>query len=254
MRGVVLVVLAVLGACSSGPSQPRSPLVGRGAPAVAPSPAPSIRWVDNGFEPAGLPAVATDGSIVVSADIAGDGARGNPNLRIVVRDRRDAEQRSLLVLGPDEVDRMFDTQGAVPELTDRIAEGNRLLADLHTRHALIPLEALTIDRVRMAHGAEQELPPAERRRATGEHLVIDWSAGTLSVTNDDRQVLASPVPAAWSPPDRPTCSSCPQACHHEPFFASAWADVARSVALVTITYTGTDTCWEPDAELYVISW
>jgi hypothetical protein len=250
MRGAVLVVLA---ACSGGPSPSRPPLVGRAPAATVTIPAPTIRWIDNGFDTAGLPAVATDGSVVVTAEIASDGARGNPNLRIVVRDRKDVEQQRLDVLRPDEVDQMFDAKGA-PALTARIEAGNHLLAELHTRHVLVPLESLTIDKTRMVQGAEQEIPPAKRRHATGPHVRLDWTADTLKVTRDDRQVLARRVPAAWTPPDRPICSTCPEVCHHEPFFASAWADVARSVALVTITFTGTDTCWEPDAELHVLSW
>src|SRR4051812_4180955 len=137
-------LILVLVACSAPAKQP--PIEGHStAPVRAPAgPAPSVVWIDNGFDANRLPAITGDGELVISAEIDSDGGRGNPNLRLVARDRHDAIANKITVLKVDEVDTMFDADGHHPKLDGRLQAANGWLAKLHAERGLVQLTALEI--------------------------------------------------------------------------------------------------------------
>jgi len=242
-----LAWLVLFAACSGPPLAPA--IEGTAPPIAAPTmPPPSVRWIDNGFDEVGLPAVARDGALVVYGKIDGDGGRGNPNLTIVTADRKDAIASQLIVLGVDEVDTMFDAAGMTAPMRTRISDANRMLARLHTTHDLVPLAVASVPERQLA----SEDPPAPS--SPREDVVsVRWTGPQLEIVRGSRRIATPPLPAA-KVVERPLCATCTDTCSNAPFLGAAWVDEARKVALVRIDYTGTDTCWEPNAELHVVSW
>jgi hypothetical protein len=241
--GVVVVVVG-LGACGSAPV--REPLQGRGTrPATSSAPAPAIGWSETGFAPTGLPAVASDGTVVVTARRDEDGGRGNPNLTIIVTDRRDAVIKRVSVMTAEDAETMYDDRGAGAELKRRIAAANAMLADLHRAHDLVPLVQLAID---------DSGPPEDHTRATGKNLIVDWKPSHLTIRRDGVRVVDTETSAAWLARDHAMCATCGEVCHNPAYLAAVWADAARNIALISISYTGTDTCWEPSSQHHVVGW
>ena len=240
-RSLAVVVLA---AC--GGSSPPAPIEAHAATRAHPTtPAPSITWIDNGFVAHGLPAVTSDGSTVVLAIQAEDGGRGAPNLAVVALDRHDAITATVPVLGVDETEAMFDEHGMRPTLRARIQAANDRLTTLHAQHDLVALPALTIDTTVEAD---------QRLRATGTDLTVEWKAGVLEIRDRRREVKRVPTPASWLVADRPLCTTCTEICHNAAYLGGVVADATRRIAVVTISYTGTDTCWEPSSQHHVVAW
>src|SRR5215468_1361967 len=128
-----LSVVVIFAACGGSPS---APLAGRTAVTAPTGPAPKVEWQERGFSAIGLPAVSRDGSVVVLSIVEEDGARGFPNLAIVVKNRRDAVVKTIPVMTADESERLVG-QTASPELQKRIADANRALGELHAAHDLV---------------------------------------------------------------------------------------------------------------------
>jgi hypothetical protein len=193
------------------------------------------------FSVSRLPAVTADGSAVVIGRIDHDGARGGPNLTLIVLDRTDHEAERFVVLEPDEGIALMDKP---KEMAKRAARGAKWLADLHAKRNLVPL-------------AHLEVEPAElARTARGRGLTVDWVPSTLSVKRASALLHAETTDASWLAKDSDPCPACEDhmVCHNPAFLDDAWIDDARRIALVQVAYKGTDTCWEPSAQLHVTVW
>lgn len=244
MMRASLLITAVAAACG-GTSAP-STIEGHAPPASHPATdAPKVTWIDNGFETPGLPAIARDGSRVVLPIHVDDGGRGAPNLAITVRDRHDADLETTQILAVDEVDSMFDEHGMKPALRTRIAAATQRLTDLHAQLDLLPLTALA---------TPEGFDPDERTRATGAGLDVEWKASHLTIRAGARAVIDVATPASWLAAERPMCAGCAETCHNAAFLGGVVADAERKLAVLTISYTGTDTCWEPSSQQHVVAW
>lgn len=241
MRRFAWVLAWSLAGCwaAAPPGPPRT-----SPPPAAPArgPAPSLRWIDNGFEVTGLPAVTADGRRVVIAIQDGDGARGYPNLRLVAVDRQDAVRDTVEVLAADEVDAMFAGGERSEALDRRIAAANRWLAEVHGRAGLLALRPLAV------------AGEPTRTRAAGAGLSVTWHHGRLVIERAGARVVERATPASWLAPDRPLCATCAEVCHNPERLEAVHADPPRALALVSISYLGTDTCWEPPTQHHVVAW
>lgn len=239
--------LVVLGACwSSATPAPTT----NASPAPAPSgPAPSIAWTDNHLVDRLLPAIAADGSLVVLGIEDPDGARGNPNFRIEVRGRDDRHISTHEVLTVQDVDSgaFFDENGILTPLKNRIADGNKHLAELHADHALVPLKKMTIER--------DDDAPLANQTAHGGHLIVAWRANHVVITdergNGKTVLLDRAAPTAWLAEPR---KSNTHECENPAYLDGAWAAPEQRLVVISVNYEGTDACWEPDAQLHVVAW
>ncbi len=234
-----LALLAGLAWCACGSSTPSPPLQGS-ATSTTPAPTtppPSVTWIDNGFDTPGLPAVSADGTRIIVAESDSDGGRGNPNLRIVSRDRADAVIEKITILKVDEVDSMFDARGRHPALDARMSAANTWLANLHRSSHLIVLPRLELE------GSDVYTQHA----AAAGGVALDWSKDVVTIRHHQQLVTTHPSPATWHAAGHDGCSNPAK-------LGNAWVDLDRKVALVEIAYNGTDTCWEPSAQRHVIAW
>jgi len=236
MRALACVL--ALAACGAPPK--RAPIQGHTtepAPRAPTTPAPTVTWIDNGFDMTGLPAITADGKLVVTAEIDQDGGRGTPNLRLVSRDRSDAVVETITVLAIGEVEAMFDQEGRHPKLRARISAANGWLATLHTRSGLVELPKLDVD---TSDGYTQH---------TASAGVVDlaWDKDVVTIRYDKKPVTSHPSPPTWHAADQGSCTNPAK-------LGAAWVDIEHKLALVEIAYNGTDMCWEPSAQHHVISW
>jgi len=130
------------------------------------SPAPSIAWRDGAFTTTGLPAIASDGGLVVAPRIDSDGGRGFANLQIELRDRRDKLVMTMPVMTANELEALVpDARTASPELDSRIAATNRRLADVHKDYDLVPMQAIEPSELSIDFAARGWLAPQGPRCA-----------------------------------------------------------------------------------------
>lgn len=173
MKRLLLIVLA---GCAGGAAPAATPANTTTPPApVADGPPPSVARVGpyQGFTATGLPAVTSDGTSVVIAEQREDGARGEPNLAIVVRDLADTTVHEHVVLDPERA----------PEPSEaRLADANAYLARLHRERGLIPL---TRD------------PDGVR---------VTWTEPRLAVEAGGAVVVERDLPA-WIAPPRGECTN-----------------------------------------------
>lgn len=241
MRAAALLVLA---ACSA-PATP-APLTSRTAPRPAPAtPPPAVTFTSMQLAAPLLPAIAADGSAVVYAVIDGDGGRGNPNMTLVLADRKDRELERFIVVTANQSEGQFDDRGPAEPLAERIAAANTRLSDLHANHDLRPLAKLASE--------ANPLAADEGSHAQGEGLLIDLGA-RLTIRTGGRIVVDIATPASWSVPDKQMCASCAEVCRHPTYLGAAHADVAHTLVLLTVSYAGTDLCPEPVSQHHVITW
>jgi len=218
-----LLVCALLAGCGGAPA-PRS-TVGNTATATPPTTAPPIlarEQPDGPFTATGLPAISADGNNVVIAYVAEDGARGEPNLAVLVKDRADATMHRQVVLEPD--------QPAAP-WQPNLDAANAYLGRLHAERNLVPLAPLAV---------------SGERTGAGEGLEVSWREGQVTVRAGGTVVLERSV-AEWTIAPTPDCAN-------PSFLAAAWGDAARELVLLEISYKGNDSCWEPDSQYHVVSW
>jgi hypothetical protein len=242
-----VALLLLVGACWS--SSTPAPTITSNASSAPMSPAPTISWTDSHIVDRLLPAIATDGSVVVLGIEKPDGARGNPNFRLELRGRDDRVQWSNEVLTASEVDSgaFFDETGPLTPLRDRIARANAALADLHAKHHLVPLKKMALEN-------NDDAPPSEQT-AHGGNLVVVWKADHVIVSDergDGKAVLLDrAAPTAWlAAPSR----SNTQTCSNPAYLDETWAAPEQHLVVITVNYEGTDTCWEPDAQLHLVTW
>ncbi len=233
--GSPAALLLALGACGSSTTT-APPLQGSAAPPPA-SPAPSISWSADRFAHTGLPAVSNEGQTVVFWTSINDGGRGYPNLTLESRTRADAADQTLKVLSVDEYEAMVPETKPAPALEQRIAAGNQWLADLHRKLDLRPMRELVVD----------STDRWTQHAAKLDDVTLDWQKDHLTIRRGAATLLSRDTPASWNAPSKDSCQNASK-------LGAAWIDVDRRVALVDVTYNGTDSCWEPSDQLHVVSW
>lgn len=251
MRAIAVVVaLGGLAAPACWSSTPAPP-IGSSAPPPA-TPAPTISWAGDHVVARTLPAIASDGSVVVLGIELADGGRGNPNYRLELRGRDDRIRWSHDVLAADEVDSgaFFDEAGPLSPLRDRIADANAQLARLNATHRLVPLKAMALE-----NRDDSDSAPLLDQIAVGGNLAIAWKADHVVITDergDGKAVLVDrAAPASWLAPPR---KSNTHTCANPAYLDESWASPDHRLVVITINYEGTDACWEPDAQVHVVSW
>jgi hypothetical protein len=229
----------VIAACGAAPApsatvDPRPPPAGSATPPAGPG--PKLQWNGRDFTSTGLPAIASDGSAIVIAHRDNDGGRGNPNLTLIERDRSDRDVHRLVVLTPNDFDHEDATQIAA-----RFERAAAWLRERHDARRLVALTALT-------------KPDALSDTAQGTGVTVRWTPSRLVIERAGAAPVVRTIPASWLARDRPECQGCTEMCHNEAFLGGAYVDLARSVALVIVSYHGTDICWEPSSQHHVIAW
>jgi len=244
MRVTALLVV-ILAGCSAPMTS--SPPAHTTAPRAAPTtPPPVVRFTSMRLDAWRLPAIAADGSLVVHTVIDFDGGRGNPNLAIVVRDRRDHEVERIIVVTANEAEGQYDEHGPSPALAAKIAAANTRLADLHATTDLRPLTILTSE--------ANPLASDEGNPAQGEGLLLHLSTRRLTIRARGALVVDRATPASWSIPDKKLCTTCEEVCRHPLFLGAAHAAVDHALVLLTVSYAGNDLCPEPVSQHHVITW
>ncbi len=239
-----LACLFLIAACGGSP-RTAEPLQSHTSKPRPTTPAPAIKWIDNGLDVSLLPAVASDGSVVVIAEHDSDGGRGSPNLQIVVRDRKDTQTSSFVVLTPDEGQTFFDEAGKHPKLDERIVAGNYWLDELHGDRNLVALTPVPVE-----VGEER----GDAFRATLGDFVVTWQNSRLRITRAGKSLVDRQTPETWLTKASKMCSTCDEMCSNPAFLAGVAVNLDRSIAVLTVSYTGTDSCWEPADQHHVVSW
>jgi hypothetical protein len=236
-----LVLLAVVGCGSSPP--PAAVRGERGVVLDRGTPAPVIAWHGGAFALTGLPAIARGGEVVVVAMVEGDGGRGNPSLRIDVRDRSDKLQQSIPVMTAAEAETMVKDGVPAPALQERIASANRELFALHGLHDLVAMHAL-----------ELQSTDGDRHLAIGDGLDIDWDNDHLHVFHHNaNHALVTLDGTPWLVREHKACPEC-EPCNHAAFLAGVYHAPDINTVVVDIGYRGTDTCTEPGDQQHVVVW
>lgn len=232
MRALPLLLLVT--AC--GPATAPAPLQGSARPAPT-TPAPSIAWGTERFERTGLPAVSNEGQIVVFETTINDGGRGYANLTLESRTRADIGAQKIVVLSVDEFEAMVPETRPAPAFAQRISAANQWLADLHRKLDLRPMRALVVDAT----------DRWTQHAAALDDITLDWQKDHLTIKQGAATLLSRGTPVTWN-------ASTAGGCSNPSKLGAAWIDVARRVALVDVTYNGSDACWEPSDQLHVVSW
>ncbi|HEY5926485.1 MAG TPA: hypothetical protein VIV11_32585 [Kofleriaceae bacterium] len=236
--------LAVVACSAPSPSSP-PPLSGRKVTVAPTTPAPRINYRNAELDFPRLPAIARSGKLIVCALEDNDGGRGNPNLRLEIRDRGDRLVEKLVVMTPSELDTLVpDGSNASPMLDERIAAANRKLGELHADHDLITMQDVPIsaDKLGSTHPAR------------GDSVVITFDTDyKLRVRSDDSRMLATVDGSSWRAPSGKRCAQC-EPCDNPAYLAGAYKAPGIDVIVVRIRYQGTDTCWEPPDQLHVVAW
>jgi hypothetical protein len=249
MRGVssamnrfVWVVVACSPACQQGSPPPAA--TGSQGSAVRAHAADAARAIDAAIpldaappdagdptEPLfGLTPMATrDGKLVLVKVVDDDGARGQPNLTLELRDRNDHALDRVVVLALDE--EPDDATRA-----KRAAAANKLIAS----HDFVPLFELVADE----HVANQ---------FSGSGMTIHWDHEHFTFELDGKRVLDRAVPKKWrggSYFDK----GADLTCDNPDFLRGVYVAPATRLAVVDVAYRGNDTCWEPTGSVHVVTW
>lgn len=238
MRSVIALVLVA--ACGSSTPAP-APLTGHTTHTAPTTPAPQIGWRDGmegvvGFDVSQLPAIARDASIAVVPIIDSDGGRGYLNLTLQVRERGDFLAKTIDVMDANDYETLVpDGAHASPELVKRIAAANQQLAALHAQHDLVTMQPVT---------------PAEGPKVDfdGHHVRV------LARTRfGDEKTVAKVDATSWLAKPGARCAQCPP-CENPAYLDKVYKAPGVDAVVVRIAYRGTDTCWEPGAQLHVVAW
>lgn len=242
MRPFLALALALVAACgSSTPAPAPSPLASRTKPGTPTTPPPHISWREGtadvrGFDVRQLPAIARDASIAVVPVVDSDGGRGYPNLHIEVRERGDFVARTIDVMTSNEYETLVtDEERPTPELDKRLAAANEQLAELHAAHDLVTMQQLT---------------PSEPPKVDFDGHAVRVLA---RVRFGDYKTIAKVDATSWLPKPAPRCAQCPP-CENPAHLDSVYKAPGIDAVVVRIAFSGTDTCWEPGAQLHVIAW
>ncbi len=236
--------LLLLAACSSAPATKQPDYLTNIPSGSWRGVAPKVHRGATGLITVGLPAIAADGSRIVAAFRESDGARGLPNLTLVIKDRSDKQLESHVVLSVAEADQFLDdADGKNPALETRIAGANQWLHDRHVIARFAPLALLTPEKAEV---------PADRTQATGDQFVVEWTKSHLRITDHGDILVDVDTPKSWLPEQFKVGTN---VCLRSAFLGNAAVDRAHRLALVTITYTAdSDFCVEPPEQHHVITW
>jgi hypothetical protein len=216
-------------------------------PRDTPAPAIAFASADEGtWKMTGLPAVARGGELAVVAMVENDGGRGNPNLQLEVRDRSDKVIQTIAVMTPNEAETLTTPdRHAKPELQRRIDAANRELAQLHGLHDLVAMHSLDVQK------APSGEPHAEHL-AIGDGFDVDFLRDHLHVfvSNANRPFVNLDT-RAWGakPSDPQLCAGI-----NAPYLGDVAHAKSINLLVVTIRYTGNDSCWEPSDQHHVVVW
>jgi hypothetical protein len=234
----LLLVIVVAAAC--GPRPVPAPIESTSpppTPQAAIGPGPKINWIADHFETVDLPAISEDRSKVVYAYMGEDGARGEPNLAVMVKDVTDTVINKLVVLKIDE-----DIEAVNEPTLQMLEDANRYLADTHAAFTWETMLAAEVD-----GGGEG------RTAVVGGIDVAFTPAGHVVVRDGDIVVLERDFPA-WLVKDSPMGGEPYETCSNPAFLSAAWISASKNAALLKISYMGNDSCWEPDSTMHVIVW
>ncbi|MCX5743433.1 MAG: hypothetical protein NT062_13145 [Proteobacteria bacterium] len=221
------------------PTATRAPL-----PPLPAKAAPTVAYADGAISSIDLPAVAADGSVVVVAHQDNDGGRGNANLTLIAIDRHDAPVASLVVLTVDETERLADQPSVMRE---RFALANRWLAKLHAERRLVPLTVLAA-----ARAASQD--EGCHCLDADPHAGVTWTPSVVRITWDGQRVVERATPTSWLAATHPLYAGSEEQCTNPARLEAGAVDHDRRLALVVVSYEGTDTCWEPSSQEHVVAW
>ncbi|HEY4238168.1 MAG TPA: hypothetical protein VGM88_00050 [Kofleriaceae bacterium] len=224
-------LLVALAACSSSPGP---------AQVVPPAAPPTIEWDGSQVTTERLPAVSADGTTIVYAHERTGGGRGGHVPRLVLAGRDDRERDSTQLATIDEV--VDGTLG--PADAKQRAEAARAWLAAHAPR-VTPMTVLAVQRPDDGSQAHE---------ATGDGFAIDWTPSHLAIRHGAEVLLDRATPPGWLVGPHKLCDSCEETCENPAHLAAAAIDLAHRVALVTLAFQGSDTCWEPDAATHVVAW
>lgn len=231
-----LATTLAIAACGAPPAPP-PPLSGHATAPPPTGPEPTVHWAGRDIATTGLPAISGDGSTIVIAHRDNDGGRGNPNLTLIEKDRKDRTVSRLVVLTANEADQLDPAQ-----VDERFARAARWLRERRVGKSLIAMPALALGK------------PAGAASATGGGVTLRWTPNWLVIEREQGASVVRATPASWLAPDHPMCRTCTEICHNEAFLGGGYVDIKRTVAIVVVAFRGTDTCWEPSSEQHVAAW
>ena len=239
------VTLLSLAACATAAAP--APIANQPAHPSAPATPTPVLSLGDGFTLSRpFPLVSADGSIVVLAGEDGDGGRGYPNLRFVIKDRRDRIVATHVVLAADEADGYLGDAELTKRLAPRIERANAWLAEQNAKYGLVPLPAFTVVSGEDGYGDVKSI--------ARDNMAVTWHAGTLDISADKAPLVHRATPRDWLAEKRAMPDGGGDICENPAFLNGAAVDPARRIAVVTVSYTGTDTCWEPPDQQRVVTW
>lgn len=230
-----LAATLALAACAAPPPPP--PLSGHATAPPPTGPEPTVRWAGRDVQITGLPAISADGATLVIAHRDNDSGRGNPNLTLVEKDRKDRVVSRLVVLTANEADQLDAAQ-----IDERFARAARWLHDRRVARSLVAMTPLVLGK------------PAGAASSPAGGLTLRWTPNWLVIEREPAASVVRATPATWLAPDHPMCHNCTEICHNEAFLGGGYVDLKRSIAIVVVAFRGTDTCWEPSSEHHVVAW
>ncbi len=247
----VLGLTLLAAACGSST---RSTAIGNAASAGPVGPAPTIGWQTSDgdwggdFTVSGAPAIAADGASVLIASQGEDGARGAPNLTLEVRGRDDRAIATRVVLTADQAVG-DESQEPVPPKPD-IAGANTWLAAQHAQAGFAPLAVAEVK----AEG-EDDFTAGSWTAASGAVAVRFDASARLVITVDGAPVVDRAMDAWETKPYPMYAGAGPdEQCTNPIALREAYLDATHRVAVLMVSYRGTDTCWEPDSQYHVVAW
>lgn len=240
-----LTALAIAAAGCRSPG-PAAPIEGRSGSTSPPGPVPTLTWNPSNysFDAQHVPAVSGDGARVLVGIADPDGGRGNPNYRFELRDRKNGKVGERILLTTEEAEKMITEDGQSELLQERVRTANLWLAEQHAALKLSPLPRLEVQR------AEEAMSDF---RATGDGVVVEWKPSQLTIAKDGKPLAQLATPNDWLAKDRPM-DGIEGGCHNPAFLGGVAISIVHSLALVTVQYGGTDTCWEPNPVHNVVQW
>jgi hypothetical protein len=241
MKVAYLLAAAALAACSSPPSSSSTSIPSnvKGGPK---GPAPTIVWKAepkaSEFITMAFPVISRDGSMVIVAQRDNDGGRGYPNLKLVVRNRKDREVETHVVLKADDFER------AEADVPNRVKAANDWLAQQHEKLDLQSMTKMSVD-------AAQDR--REQKSATAGDAKLVFENNHLTIHKGSAKVVDIAMPGDWAAPTGKRCAGC-EPCSNPHYLRGAAVDAGRAIAVVVVAYAGNDTCWEPPDQQRVVTW
>ena len=236
MRSYAILVL--LGACHTPRAQ--TPTVAAGPPAHVGCAAAPDEAGGCAYESTGLPALTTDGTLVLYAELKEFGGPIAGHFRVVERRVEDDQEAGELMVEQE-------TTGRLPaaERDESLTRANAALARLPSA----PLTAYPRDCDQGGGlGCDITDEPIVITANVGP-LVVIFDEPRLRVSRDGRALLDQDMPA-WSAPIQGQGEG--DTCRNPAYLDGVWADVGRGVLLLKIGYSGFGACWAPPSTYHVV--